>query len=80
MSIKTIDINQPPPLEKLLAQVAAGDEIVFEENGRPIARLIPAEVPLPPLRRIPGLHAGQGGWVSDDFDAPLPDDFWNGRV
>lgn len=22
-----------------------------------------------------GMHAGQG-WISDDFDDPLPDDFW----
>jgi Protein of unknown function (DUF2281) len=25
--------------------------------------------------RVLGLHAGQG-WTSDDFDEPLPDDFW----
>lgn len=28
-------------------------------------------------QRIPGLDAGIT-WVSDDFDAPLPDSFWNG--
>ena len=28
--------------------------------------------------RVPGL--GEGKWqVSDDFDAPLPDEFWLGR-
>ena len=27
--------------------------------------------------RIPGLHAGTT-WVSDDFDDPLPDEFWLG--
>ncbi len=31
-----------------------------------------------PTRRIAGLHAGQT-WVSDDFDAPLPDSFWLGE-
>ena len=31
-----------------------------------------------PARRIAGLHAGQT-WVSDDFDAPLPDSFWLGE-
>jgi len=25
--------------------------------------------------RIPGLHAGTT-WVSEDFDDPLPDEFW----
>ena len=28
-------------------------------------------------KRIPGLHAGTM-WVSDDFDDPLPDEFWLG--
>lgn len=27
--------------------------------------------------RILGLHEGQG-WMSDDFDDPLPDEFWFG--
>jgi len=76
MSTKTIDINQPPPLPELLAQVAAGDEVVFEDNGQPIARLIPVT---PAAPRIAGLCEGQG-WMSDDFDAPLPDEFWAGRV
>lgn len=26
---------------------------------------------------IAGLHAGMG-WMSDDFDAPLPNEFWLG--
>jgi Protein of unknown function (DUF2281) len=28
--------------------------------------------------RVAGLHAGQT-WVSDDFDEPLPDEFWLGE-
>jgi hypothetical protein len=28
--------------------------------------------------RVFGLHAGQV-WMSDDFDAPLPDEFWLGE-
>ncbi len=31
-----------------------------------------------PPRRVAGLHAGQT-WISDDFDAPLPDSFWLGE-
>ena len=27
--------------------------------------------------RIPGLHKGQY-WITDDFDAPLPESFWLG--
>ena len=29
-------------------------------------------------RRVLGLHAGSM-WMSDDFDAPLPDEFWLGK-
>jgi len=31
-----------------------------------------------PEQRISGLGKGQW-WVADDFDAPLPDDFWLGE-
>lgn len=31
----------------------------------------------PSSERVPGLHAGTT-WMSDDFDAPLPDKFWLG--
>lgn len=31
-----------------------------------------------PNPRIAGLHAGMG-WMSDDFDAELPDSFWLGE-
>lgn len=36
------------------------------ENGAPIQP------------RVPGLHAGMG-WMSDDFNDPLPDAFWLGE-
>lgn len=29
------------------------------------------------FKRKTGLHEGQG-WMSDDFDEPLPDEFWLG--
>lgn len=29
-------------------------------------------------KRVFGLHEGQG-WISDDFTAPLPDEFWLGE-
>jgi len=34
--------------------------------------------PSPASPRVAGLNRGQI-WVSDDFDAPLPDEFWQGR-
>ena len=77
MSIKSIDVSQAPAqFSELLALIAAGEEVVIEEHGKAVARLVPA---IPATPRIAGLHEGQG-WSSEDFDAPLPDDFWTGRV
>jgi antitoxin (DNA-binding transcriptional repressor) of toxin-antitoxin stability system len=64
------------PLADLLALVADGDEVVIAEEGKVLARLMPAES-FPP--RVAGLHQGMG-WISEDFDEPLPDEFWAGRV
>jgi prevent-host-death family protein len=58
-------------LSRLVDQVNAGEEVVIMRHGRPVARLVPADVPQP---RTPGLLEGKGYWMADDFDAPLPDD------
>lgn len=54
-----------------------GDEIVLEENGKPIAKITPiAEMEQPaPKQRVLGLGRGEGYFMSDDFDDELPDDF-----
>ena len=74
MNTTTVDVGdiQTRFLE-LLSQVLAGDEIVVTQGQKPVARLLPVEHNEKP--RIAGLHAGLG-WVSDDFDDPLPDEFW----
>lgn len=35
---------------------------------------------MPKKKRTPGLHKGDGYWMADDFDAPLPDEFWLGEA
>lgn len=57
-------------LSKLLARVAAGEEIVIAKAGRPIARLVPISGPIQP--RVLGLDEGLFE-MPEDFDAPLPD-------
>jgi prevent-host-death family protein len=64
-------------LAELLALAQAGNEIIIAEGGQPLARLVPP-VGAKPSRRIAGLHRGKI-WMSDDFDAPLPDEFWTGE-
>ena len=70
---KTVDVSEAQTQwVKLLSLVKAGTEIIFTEGSTLIARLVPVALPLP---RLPGLHAG-AIWTSDDFDQPLPDEFW----
>ena len=57
-------------LSRLLARVAAGEEIIISKAGRPAAKLVP--VGKRP-KRVPGQDAGKGR-IAADFDAPLPDE------
>ena len=56
-------------LSALVDQAAAGAEIIIAKNGKPLAKLVPFRGR--PLRK-PGSQKGKI-WMSDDFDAPMPD-------
>jgi len=58
-------------LSRLLARVASGEEIVIAKSGKPVAKLVPIRQTI--KKRIPGGDQGEG-WISDDFDAPLPEE------
>jgi len=76
MATKTIDLQEDNPrLNELLPLVTAGTEIILTEGDTPIARLVPFSAGV--RTRVPGLHSG-AVWMSPDFDAPLPDEFWTG--
>ena len=53
-----------------------GNEVVITEHGKPVARLVP--VPQSKTKRVAGLNRGTI-WTSEDFDEPLPDEFWLGQ-
>ena len=56
---------------RLVDQAAAGEEIIIAKAGKPVARL----VPLAPVKKKRVLGQLKGMiTLSDDFDAPLPDD------
>ena len=77
MATQTINIEKvEKQLAELLEIVAQDGEIVIAQNGKPLARLEP--VPKVKKKRIAGLNRGTI-WTSEDFDAPLPDDFWLGK-
>ncbi len=81
MSIKTIDLDETPAsLDELLGLLRNNDEILLTKGAVPLARLSGAgETISSNLPRVAGLHVGTTTWVSDDFDAPLPDEFWLGE-
>lgn len=78
MFTKTVDVREAQAnLKELLSMVFAGTEIVLTEGNTPLARLVPIALPTTP--RMAGLHPG-AIWTSDDFDEPLPEDFWVGTA
>ncbi len=73
MKTKTVNIHAAKTqLSKLVEEAAAGDDIIIAKAGKPVARL----TALDRKNRFGssfGMFKGQI-WVSEDFDAPLPDD------
>ena len=58
-------------LSQLIDDAASGSDVIIARNGKPVARLTTLEQKESPRYRL-GLLEGQGGWLADDFDAPLP--------
>ena len=77
MSTQTVNLDKvEKQLADLLAIVEQESEIVIAQNGKPIARL--ASIAPTKKKRIAGLNRGSI-WTSEDFDEPLPDEFWLGK-
>lgn len=58
-------------LSKLIDRAASGEDVVIARNGRPVARLTSLEERKPAIRF--GVLKGKIS-ITDDFDAPLPDE------
>lgn len=70
--MRTVNVHEAKThLSKLLEDVARGKEITIAKAGTPVARLVPISGNVP--RRIPGFLKGRIR-ISNDFDAPLPED------
>ena len=77
MPTKTIDVREAQTtLNELLYLVREGAEVIFMEGSTPLAHLVPMIKPM--TSRIAGLHAG-AICMSDDFDEPLPEEYWVGN-
>jgi prevent-host-death family protein len=59
-------------LSKLVALAEAGEEVVIERRGMPVARLVAVEKPKLTRAELHGIWKDKDIWMADDFDA-LPD-------
>lgn len=76
---KTVNINDVHnSVQTVIALTKDGDEVVLEENGKPIVKITPISETERPFasQRVLGLGKGKGYFMSDDFDDELPDEFW----
>ena len=61
-------------LSMLIQRALKGEEIIIAKSGTPLIQLVP--VSSDPIKRKGGQLKGMFD-VSEDFDAPLPDDLQN---
>ena len=72
MTTQTYNIQEAKVhLSRLLKDVVSGEEVIIAKAGKPIARISQIEKSGPKIRF--GVLKGKVK-VSEDFDAPLPDD------
>ena len=81
MSNNTFDLKQLPiGVTELLSLIQDDQEVIITNDNIPVARLTLLN-PIAPIKLItqkipqPGLNLGSMV-MSDDFDRPLPDEFW----
>lgn len=74
---RTVNVNEAKDqLQDLLTLALEGDDVIITDGDKPLARLVP--VATSKRKRVAGLNRGKV-WASDDFDEPLPDEFWVGQ-
>jgi antitoxin (DNA-binding transcriptional repressor) of toxin-antitoxin stability system len=72
MTTQTYNVEEAKAqLPQLLREVASGAEVIIAKEGIPMARISRIEAGKPQIRF--GVLKGRAE-VSEDFDAPLPDD------
>jgi antitoxin (DNA-binding transcriptional repressor) of toxin-antitoxin stability system len=73
---KTVDVEEAKErLPELVSLALEGNEVIISEGDKPLVRLAP--ITSTGRKRVIGLHRGVA-WMSENFDEPLPDEFWLG--
>ena len=73
---RSVDIREAKEmLPELVALVADGGEVIITGDSQLLAKLVSASPHT--KKRVAGLHQG-AMTASEDFDEPLPNEFWTG--
>jgi antitoxin (DNA-binding transcriptional repressor) of toxin-antitoxin stability system len=73
----TIELTEAQSrLAELVTLARQGEVVVLLDDGKPVARIVAQDVEAL-SSRIAGLHPGNFQ-ARDDFDEPLPENFWIG--
>ena len=74
-----VDISSVQAVRDLLTLLEIDTEIVLLDDNTPVAKVaaIP-QIQTPKNGRVPDMHPDI--WVSDDFDDPVPEQYWNSRT
>lgn len=76
MATTTVDIGKTPTqLADLLSLSSQGTEVIIAKDDQVLARLVPV---VQQKSRIGNLNPGSIS-TTEDFAAPLPDEFWMGE-
>ncbi len=79
MDNQTLDLEIPEDIANNLIEFSPERRKQVFDFVRFLAQQQEATVNPTPSQRVLGLHQGMG-WMSDDFDSPLPDEFWLGEA
>jgi prevent-host-death family protein len=82
--MKTIEVTKSTSLKDLVALANQENEVILTKDNKPVAKVLPiASLPKAPngIRGLRTLGLHKGAWkVNNDFDKPLPDEFWLGET
>jgi len=74
---RTVDVaTSHTPLAELVSLALSGTEVVLTDGEKPVH----VWFPIAPERSRVWQDARQAIQTSEDFDAPLPDEFWTGNL
>ncbi len=78
MTTKTVSVKDAQAQFLELVDLAAkGNRVVIKKGEKPLVEIVGLSFPKKG-KRVAGLNRGKIR-MSDDFDAPLPDEFWLGE-